>query len=97
MNLLLNQYSHALTQSPHDKQQSLIDGGRIRQFKLGVSENDYAVMISDDYRGYVVSWMGDCSALCKRLTRSVLPSCTDVSVSKEKLTKELRLSQEDIS
>ena len=79
------------------QQQSLIDDGRIRQFKLGVSENDYAVMLSDDYRGYVVSWMANCTALCKRLTQNVLPSCKDVSISKDKLTKDLRLSQEDIS
>ena len=79
------------------QQQSLIDDGRIRQFKLGVSENDYAVMLSDDYRGYVVSWMADCTALCKRLTQNVLPSCKDVSISRDKLTKDLRLSQEDIS
>jgi hypothetical protein len=75
----------------------LIDGGRIRQFKLGVSENDYAVMLSDDYRGYVVSWMSDSTALCKRLTQKVLPSCKDVSVSRDKLTKDLKLSLEDVS
>lgn len=75
----------------------MIDDGRIRQFKLGVSENDYAVMLSDDYRGYIVSWMADSSALCKRLTRNVLTSCKDVSVSKDKLSKDLKLSQEDIS
>ena len=73
----------------------LIDDGRVRQFKLGI-ENDYALILSKDYVSYVHSWLGD-SALSRLVTHKVLPLYKDVSVSKEQLTWEIKLTHEDIA
>ena len=74
----------------------LIDNGTVRLFKLGVFENDYALVLSKDYKSYVCSWLGD-NTLCRRVIEKVLPLYKDVSISKEQLSLESKLTQDDIS
>ena len=68
----------------------------MRLFKLGVFENDYALVLSKDYKSYVCSWLGD-TTLCRRVVDKVLPLYKDVSISKEQLTLESKLTPVDIS
>ena len=75
---------------------TLKDNGRVRLFKLGVASDEYAVVFTKEYIDHAKKHLGS-TALCKKFVDMVLPACRDVSVTRNQLTDELRLSEEDIS
>ena len=65
-------------------------------FKLGVSEQDYALMEEESYRGYLEEYLKEDSLLCHKLTKSVLPSCSDVSASQQQLKENAALTESQL-
>ena len=99
------QFSHPLSSLPSHlsslsslllPQMTLKDNGRVRLFKLGVASDEYAVVFTKEYIDHAKKHLGS-TALCKKFVDVVLPACRDVSVTRNQLTDELRLSEEDIS
>ena len=75
----------------------MCEAGRVRPFKLGVSEDEYALVLSEDYLKYVKTHLGD-TPLCRKFLNSLLPACQSVSVTRQQLMGEgVRFSEEDIS
>lgn len=75
----------------------MCEAGRVRLFKLGVSEDDYALVLSEDYSKYVKTHLGS-SPLCRKFVNSLLPACLSVSVTRQQLMGEgIRFSEEDVS
>ena len=77
-------------------QMTLKDNGRVRLFKLGVASDEYAVVFTNEYIDHAKKHLGS-TTLCKKFVDVVLPACQDVSITRNQLTDELRLSEEDIS
>lgn len=73
---------------------TLRDSGRIRLFKLGVSNDEFAVLFTEDYVQHIKSYLGD-TPLYRRFVGVVLHACKDVSITKKQLAEELRVGEED--
>ena len=74
---------------------ALRDCGKLRLFKLGVSNDEYAVVFTDKYTSHVKALLGD-TPLCRKFVGSILPMCKDVSITRKQLTEELRVAEEDV-
>lgn len=76
-------------------QADLQDHGELRVLKLGVADEDVCLLDSHNYTHHLQASLGE-SALGSKVTELLLPSCRDVSVSKDRLM-ELKFSSDDIS
>lgn len=75
----------------------MCEAGRVRLFKLGVSEDDYALVLSEDYSRYVKTHLGN-TPLSRKFVNSLLPMCPRVSVTRQQLMGEgIRFSEDDVS
>ncbi len=75
---------------------SMRDSGSVRMFKLGVSEQDYALLEEESYCGYLKEYLKEDPLLCRKLTTAVLPACKDVSVSHQQLKDKMVLSESQL-
>ena len=74
----------------------LRDSGKVRLFKLGVSEDQYCLVWTEDYRSHLRTVLGR-SQLCDKFLRVVLPGNQEVSITRVQLREEMRLSEEEIT
>lgn len=72
------------------------DKGDIRVIKLGVSEDDYGIVLSEDYGTYIASVLGE-NVLGRKVMKSLIQRYHDVSLNKEQLMTELKFTNEEIS
>lgn len=77
-------------------QLSLRDSGRVRLFKLGVSEDQYCLVWTEDYRNHLRTVLGR-TQLCDKFMRVVLPGNQEVSITRGQLREEMKLSEEEIT
>ena len=77
-------------------QLALRDSGKVRLFKLGVSEDQYCLVWTEDYRSHLRTVLGR-SQLCNKFLRVVLPGNQEVSITRVQLREEMRLSEEEIT
>ena len=68
----------------------------MRLFKLGVAEDQYSLVWTADYRNHVQTVLGS-TQLCKRFLEVVLPVNQEVSISRQQLKEEMKLSEEEIT
>ena len=61
-----------------------------------MSEDDYGVVLTEDYRTYIASVVGE-GALGRKVMMSLVQRYHDVSVSREQLIKELKFTDDEIS
>ncbi len=76
-------------------QLSLRDSGDLRLLKLGVDDEDYGLIKGPHYLEHIQCTLGD-GLLGRKVAGSLLGTCTDVSVTKDQLTK-LKINRDDIS
>ena len=88
--------THTNTHNP-TPQLALRDCGKIRLFKLGVSEDQYCLVWTEDYRSHVETVMGKKNRLCEKFLKVVLPGNQEVSITRAQLKEEMKLNEEDIT
>ena len=69
----------------------------MRIFKLGVADDEYALVWTEDYKHHVGTVLGSSSQLYKKFVEVVLPGNQEVSISKAQLSREMKLSEEEIT
>ena len=74
----------------------LRDTGKVRLFKLGVAEDEYALVWSENYQSHVRTVLGP-TQLCDKFLKVVLPGNQEVSISRQQLKEEMKLSEEEIT
>lgn len=75
---------------------SLCDSGRVRLLKLGEASDDYAVVFTGDYLAHVRTHLGD-TPLCRKFTSTIVPGCREVSVTRRRMSVDLRVTDEEIA
>jgi serine/threonine-protein kinase 19 len=68
----------------------LRDSGKVRLFKLGVAEDEYALVWTGDYQNHVRTVLGT-TQLCDKFLKVVLPGNQEVSISRQQLKEEMKL------
>ena len=77
-------------------QLALRDKGKVRLFKLGVAEDEYSLVWNEDYENHVKTVLGS-TQICKKFLEVVLPGNQEVSISRQQLKEEMKLSEEEIT
>lgn len=68
----------------------------MRLFKLGVGEDEYSLVWTEDYQNHVKTVLGS-TQICKKFIEVVLPGNQEVSISRQQLKEEMKLSEEEIT
>ena len=68
----------------------------MRLFKLGVAEDEYALVWTGDYQNHVRTVLGT-TQLCDKFLKVVLLGNQEVSISRQQLKEEMKLSEEEIT
>ena len=68
----------------------------MRVFKLGVGEDEYSLVWTEDYQNHVKTVLGN-TQICKKFIEVVLPGNQEVSISRQQLKEEMKLSEEEIT
>ena len=65
-------------------------------FKLGISEQDYALVREENYCEYLKQYIKEDSLLCRKLTETILPACREVSATYQQLNAKLTLTDNQL-
>ena len=68
----------------------------MRPFKLGVAEDEYALVWNEDYQNHVRTVLGT-TQLCDKFFKVVLTGNQEVSISRQQLKEKMKLSEEEIT
>jgi hypothetical protein len=76
----------------------LKDSNKIRLIKIDTSQEDYAIVYSNEYNSLISHVLQSFDPLLHRkVIDKLLPHSTDHSVSKQQLTKQFKFTEEEIS
>ena len=65
-------------------------------FKLGVAEDEYALVWTEDYRNHIRTVLGK-TQLCDKFLKVVLPGNQEVSISRQQLKDDMKLTEDEIT
>lgn len=97
-------YAVMQSRSEVDRQvQSALDDGKIKLFTSGLGDEQYCMMLTEDYLVYLKHFhrlqFGDneMSNALKKFVNDIVPACCDISVDKDLLMKKYHIKDEEIT